>query len=105
MSNDFLAPLAKRLTINAAINLRAWFKEPGREDRIKPWGPGRIFTGLGKYTTLAAIGVENNMIAVGAAEKHGEFGFVRITDTGRTLAEYIHCHWEELEFRDPPKRG
>lgn len=104
MSNDYLAPLAAKLTWNGAYNLRHTVTDPCPLNPDNVCGKGRIFTGLGKWTTLAAIGVENNIIRVGAAERRGEFDHAYITPLGRELAAYIHAHWDELTFRDPPKR-
>lgn len=117
-SNDYLAPIAAKLTINGALNLRSTVTEPcpSNPDAVHGRG-GRIFTGLGKWTTIAAIGVENHLLQLGLAEKvwtgtywhhlHEEKHknmVCRITPLGREVAAYITAHWDELEFRKPKRR-
>lgn len=95
-----LSGIARELTINAAITMRY------------SAGPqiGRIFTGNGKWTTLAAIGVENNLKKLGLIELrplHEDRPDVTIgcwTSLADELRQYITDHWDEIEFRDPPKR-
>ena len=103
MSN-YLASIAARLKINGAINLRSTVTSPCPLNPNAVHGRGRIFTGLGKWTTLAAIGVENHLKKLGLAEdspilKSGS-RHVWITPLGREVAEYIDKHWDELEFLD-----
>ncbi|AXQ69851.1 hypothetical protein HOU03_gp417 [Caulobacter phage CcrSC] len=94
-----LAALAARLTLNGAINLRRFITHPGVLNPDCPWGDTRIFTGCGKWTTLAAIGVENHLKALGVAEAVEGKRWHVITPLGRELAAYIHEHWDEIEFR------
>lgn len=103
-ANDYLAQIAAKLTINAAINLRYSVSDPCPLNPESIHGKGRIFTGLGKWTTLAARGVENNMVALGIAERHPPYDHALITPLGREVAQYVHDHWDELRFRNPDKR-
>ena len=99
MSNDYLAPIANKLTLNAALNLRNTVRDPCPLNPNNVSGKGRIHTGLGKWTTLAARGVENNMISLGLAERKGPWGHVYITPLGREVAFYVDQNWDELDFR------
>lgn len=107
MATDHLAALAAKLTINGAINLHSTITDPCPLNPDAIHGKGTIFTGLGKWTTLAAIGVERHLVSIGAAEWHmrsdGRTRVVRITPLGRELAAYLAAHWEDLRgtFRDP----
>lgn len=101
MSNDFIAPIAAKLTLNAAINLRYSVINPDPLNPDSVHGKGRIYTGTGKWTTLAAIGVENNMVSLGLAERRGPWDHAYITPLGREVAAYLNEHWEDLEFRMP----
>lgn len=112
MRNDYLEALASRLTVNAAINLRRAHTHPCAINPEGWHGEGRTFTGLGKWTTLAAIGVENCVKALGLAEerreRHGQkcHPWCAITPLGREMAAYLDANWDSLrdKFRDPPKR-
>lgn len=104
MNNDYLAPIAAKLTLNAAINLANTVKNPCPLNPENLHGKGRIFTGLGKWTTLAAIGVENNLIALGLGVRRPPYNYAYITPLGKELAAYIHANWDNLEFRDPPRK-
>lgn len=104
MNNDYLAPLAAKLTINGAINLRHSHEHPDPLSLDNIHGKGRIFTGGGKWTHIAATGVENHLISLGLAIRSGRANHVRLTQLGRELAMYISEHWDDLEFRSPPKR-
>jgi len=55
MNNDYLIEVVKKLTVNAGITLK--FRSTPRDGKCL----GRVHTGLGKYTTLSAIGVINNL--------------------------------------------
>lgn len=100
MSNDYIAPIVAKLTLNAAINLRNAVLHPCPLNPENVHGKGRIHTGLGKWTTLAARGVENNMIALGLAERRGPWDHVHITPLGREVATYVTANWDDLEFRE-----
>lgn len=97
MSNDYIAALLSRLTYNAAVNLAHSVADPCPLNPDNIHGKGRIYTGMGKWTTLAAIGVENNAISLGLAERRGQFAFAYITPLGREVAAYLAAHWDEVE--------
>lgn len=100
MSNDYLAPLAGKLTINGAINLKSTVSDPDPLNPDAIHGKGRTFTGFGKYTSMAATGVENHLIALGLAERRGPYKHAYITPLGRELAAYVHANWDDLKFRE-----
>lgn len=103
-ANEYLAPIAAKLTLNAAINLRYAVTNPCPLNPESVHGKGTIYTGPGKWTSLAATGVENNMISLGLAERRPPWSHSYITPLGREVAAYIHAHWDELEFRMPKRR-
>lgn len=103
-NDDHLAMIAAKLTINAAINLRYSITNPCPLNPESIHGKGRIYTGLGKWTTLAATGVENNMISLGLAERRPPHDFAYVTPLGREIAAYIHQNWDNLAFRFPKSR-
>ncbi len=94
MSNDYIAALIPRLTVNAAITLRH------RDPALGHMRLGSVHTGLGKWTILAAIGVFNNLRAAGCAveEEHrpGHSVTWNITPLGAEVAAYLRNHWEEV---------
>jgi len=100
LSNDYIAPIAARLTLNAAINLRCTVTNPCPLNPDSLHGKGRIHTGLGKWTTLSARGVENNMISLGLGERRPPWDHAYITPLGREVAAYINDNWDKLEFRE-----
>lgn len=112
-AND-LEAIVKTLTYNGAANL---YYTVTKEDSIYPdsLGPeGRIFTGLGKWTTLGAMGVFFGLRAKGLAEEriHGfntpgyrscPYTGYYVTPLGRRVGEYIRDHWWDermSELRD-----
>jgi hypothetical protein len=97
--NDYLAAIAAKLTWNAAFNLRRSVTHPCPLNPHSVHGRGRIFTGPGKWTTLAAIGVENNIISLGLAERRPPTNWAYITPLGRDVAAYVNDHWGDLNFR------
>lgn len=118
-SNDYLADLVPRLTVNGAINLRSTVIDPCPLNPNSIHGKGRTFTGMGKWTTIAAIGIEKHLISLGLAEMtetgtywndarepHHKNKRCLLTPLGREMAAYLNAHWNELcgQFRDPPKR-
>lgn len=107
MNNDYLAPIAAKLTWNAAYNLRGTVANPCPNNPNAIHGKGRVHTGLGKWTTLAAIGVENNIKSLGLGEDvlmdWGGY-HVHITPLGREMAAYLNAHWDDLTFRHPEQR-
>lgn len=106
-SNDYLAPIAAKLTFYAAINLRSTVTSPCPLNPNAIHGKGRIYTGLGKWTHIAAIGVENNIKSLGLGvevkQPSGSY-HVHITPLGREVAAYIDANWDELSFREPTRR-
>lgn len=104
MTNDYLAPIAARMTWNAAFNLRRTVTHPCPLNPENVHGTGTIHTGLGKWTTLAARGVENNMVSLGLAERRPPWDRAYITPLGREMAAYLNEHWDELEFREGGRR-
>lgn len=97
-----LLSLAKQLTLNAAITLSHSAFDQGCV--------GRVFTGSGKYTTLAAIGVVSNLEKLGLIEERPLYAdaphsLVSIwTRLGIDLCQFITEHWDEISFRDPKRR-
>ena len=98
-TNDYLAPIAAKLTINGAINLKSTVSDPDPVNPEAVHGKGRTFTGFGKYTSMAARGVENHLISLGLAERRGPYQHAYITPLGRELAAYVDTNWEALRFR------
>lgn len=101
--------IARRLTINGAITLHHSFRDlrKGEQPQV-----GRVFTGNGKWTTLAAIGVENSLISLGLTEMQKLYPddpwdkteILCWSRLGLEVGHYITTHWNELEFRWPKKR-
>lgn len=119
MSNDYLAPIAARLTYNGAVNLKATVEDPDPLNPDGVRGRGRIFTGIGKYTTLAARGVESHLCKLGLGEmvwtgtywhgdrqEHQKNMRCRITPLGREMAAYVTANWDDLvpKFREGGRR-
>ena len=96
IANDYIAAILPRLTVNAAINLRHAATDPSPLNPDNTHGKGRTFTGMGKYTTLAVIGVENNMISLGLAERRPPWDWAYITPLGREVSRYLADHWDEV---------
>lgn len=96
---DELATLCRRLTYNGASNLRRTIERPHAEHPDAVNGGERLYTGLGKYTTLAHIGVENHLMALNLAEWRDKWFCV--TPLGRQVAQYLHDNWDavSLTFR------
>lgn len=93
-SMDDLEALCRRLTYNGAVNLRYTIKRPHPEHPDLVNGGERLYTGLGKYTTLAHIGVENHLIALKLAEWRDKRFCV--TPLGRQVAQYLHDNWDTV---------
>lgn len=112
---EHLQPVLVRLTWNGAYNLRRTLTNP--HDRFPDLlaGGQRLFTGLGKYTTLAAIGVENNLKALGLVERrslpwngpeeHHAHESLCMTPLGRDVAEFLNQNWNQIghTFREGRK--
>lgn len=120
MSNDYIAPILKRLTYNGAVAVRNTVEHPHPEiPRLLNGDRTRIYTGLGKWTTIAAIGVENNIRACGLIEEFDAQPLWRpgpwekpwivevLNDLGMEVAHYLHAHWGDIawELRDRSGRG
>lgn len=110
--NDYLAPIAARLTYNGAATLRATIENPSAIEPDAIGGRERVFTGLGKWTSLAAQAVRRHLCGLGLAEmvwtgtywhqnreEHQKNMRCRITPLGREVAAYLSAHWDELSFR------
>lgn len=110
MTPSEVALVAARLTYNGAANLRQTIVAPNKDHPELINGGSRLSTGLGKWTHIAARGVENNLIATKVAEgRHIDFNddgrgweALCITPLGREVAYYIDTHWDALAatFRD-----
>lgn len=103
MSNDYIAPILKRLTLNGARNLKNTLEQPSQlyPDAIN--GNRRIDTGSGKWTHIAALGVENNLRSLGLTEDRevrvtGDRTWTMnaITPLGREVAAYLIAHWDDV---------
>lgn len=104
MSNDYLAPVVAKLTYNGAANLVGTLEHPIAR-RPTAINGGRIYTGLGKWTHIAAMGVKSHLVSLNLAEVREE-PWLDITPLGREVAEYLQANWKDLSgsFRDGCKR-
>lgn len=109
IGNDHIAPILKRLTLNGARNLKYTLECPDElyPDAIN--GNRRIDTGLGKWTHIAALGVERNLRSLGLTEDRevrvtGDRTWTMnaITPLGREVAAHLIGHWNEIygDLRD-----
>jgi hypothetical protein len=91
-----------KLTENGAITLRRTVEFP--MDRFPDLAGGQlgVYTGPGKWTTLAAIGVEKHLCSLGLASMRA--GQVLLTPEGRQVAEYVAANWPVDGLRKPKKR-
>lgn len=114
MSNDYIAPIVAKLTYNGASNLKGTLQDPSLNYPLSINGNQRIFTGLGKWTHIAALGVERHLISLGLAELvkvdvNGSystpFEMLYITPLGREVAQYLIDNEDALRgtFRDGRK--
>lgn len=96
------AVLAK-LTENGAITLKRTIDAP--MDRFPDLAGGQlgVYTGPGKWTTLAAIGVEKHLCSLGLASMRA--GQLLLTPDGRHVAEYVASNWPVDGLRQPKKRS
>lgn len=111
---DDIAPILARLTWNGAHNLMQSVVAGHERFPDLLNGGRRLHTGLGKWTTLAAIGVENNLIALklieprwlpwNGPERHQGWESPCLTPLGRRVAEHLRDHWDTLTFRDAAER-
>lgn len=113
MSNDYIAPIVAKLTYNGASNLAGTIEHPDPTYPLSVNGHHRLYTGSGKWTHLAALGVERHLTSLGLAETvivkptkwdQGSEMFY-ITPLGREVAEYLVANWNSLAltFRDGRK--
>lgn len=96
---DHIAPILRKLTVNAGITLKHQ-KQPTVGEPLS----GRVFTGLGKFTSLAADGVISNMRVNGLVIEVGPHRTARLTPLGVQVALYLMAHWDDVShlLRDPP---
>jgi len=96
MSED-LRELAPKLTYNAAVTLRDCFGDNAHLNST-------IYTGLGKWTTLAAIGVSNTLVALGLATDGEGCRFIA-TPLGMRLRAWLRhpANFDQTEFREARK--
>ena len=89
-------PILRRLTINAGITLK-FRKNPGDGECL-----GRVHTGLGKYTSLAAGAVIANLRVNGLVEERGNH-IPYLTPLGVEVAQYLAANWDNVShlLRDP----
>ena len=100
---SILAILPK-LTVNGAVNIKASITKPSEESPDAVNGGHRLFTGLGKWTSLAALGVAKHLISLGLAEwrrkdseyQHQKYRYLALTPFGREVAAYLHAFGEDL---------
>lgn len=105
MTTQSIADILARLTYNGAENLRATAERPSPEDPDRVNGGERIYTGTGKWTHIAAVGVERHLISMGLAHivrdyPNGPystpFEYLNVTPLGREVASHVAAHWESL---------
>jgi hypothetical protein len=117
MSNDHITAVIAKLTYNGAANLVGTLEHPNEKFPDVLNGTRRIYTGLGKYTTLSAIGVTNHLKKLGLIEERylpwngPDNGPIKngwetpcLTGLGREVAEYAKSNWDDLEFREAGRR-
>lgn len=92
-----LEAICKRLTYNGAVNLRGTIVHPRADCPDALNGGRRLYTGLGKYTALAATGVENHLVTLKLAERR-EAPWLCLTSWGREVAQYLHEHHWDAKF-------
>lgn len=107
---DVDAIIAK-VSYNGAVNLMATLEEPGSYHPGQLAGDKRIFTGLGKWTYIAALGVFNGLEALGLVteEPNGEFDYDRLssrayarsTDVITPLGRRVAARLLELRQQNP----
>jgi len=119
LSNDYIAPVVARLTYNGAYALRRTVEKPHPDIPRLLNGGERLYTGNGKWTTIAAIGVENHLRSLGLTEEFDAQPVWRpgryehpwmvdvVTDLGMEVAHYVRDHWRDLcaEFRNLSGKG
>lgn len=90
-------PILRKLTVNAALTLKCR-KNPDDGECV-----GRMHTGLGKYTHLAALGVIANLRVNGLIEERGKHAIPYFTPIGVEVAQYLAANWDAVYhmLRDP----
>ncbi len=83
---DALEGTLAKLTVNAALTLS---QHAAQLRQGEPCFLGRAYTGGGKWTTLAAMGVHNNLRKAGCIEDAGDHGIARLTPLGERMATLI----------------
>lgn len=106
--------ILRGLTWNAAWNLKETITGPHERFPDLLNGGRRISTGLGKWTSLAASGVESNLLKHGLVEprwlpwngpgRHQGWESLCLTPLGREIATHVDAHWDTLTFRDGSRR-
>lgn len=106
--------ILRALTWNAAWNLKETVTGPHERFPDLLNGGRRISTGLGKWTSLAAGGVESNLRKHGLVEprwlpwngpdRHQGWESLCLTPLGREIAAHVDAHWDTLTFRDGSRR-
>jgi hypothetical protein len=117
MSNDNVMAAIAKLTYNGAANLVGTLEHPSARFPDLLNGDRRLYTGLGKYTTLSAMGVTNHLKKLGLIEDRylpwngPDSGPIKngwespcLTPLGREVAEYAKANWDDIEFREGGKR-
>lgn len=117
MSNDHIASVVAKLTYNGAANLVGTLAHPNERFPDLINGKRRIYTGLGKYTHLSAMGVLNHLRKLELIEDRylpwngPDNGPIKngwespcLTALGREVAEYVRDNWDSLEFREGGSR-
>lgn len=95
LPNDYLAPIIQGLTYNMAVTLRAAHQDPCPWDATVLTGNKRIYTGLGKWTTIAAIGVYRGLEKRGLVHPDGSALDGHMTPLGMEVAEHISREWPQ----------
>jgi hypothetical protein len=111
-SDEDIARIVGRLTWNGAYNLMRTITNPHGQFPDLLAGGDRLYTGLGKWTTIAATGVENHLKALGliAPRMLPWNGIDRgweslcLTPLGQRVASHVHTHWGTIEFPERKRR-
>lgn len=108
-TNDYIASILKRLTLNGARNLKGTLEHPSADYPDAINGNRRIDTGSGKWTHIASLGVEANLRSLKLVEdreidlgNYQTWTMIAITPLGREVAAYLIAHWDDLyaDLRD-----
>ncbi|NTF18173.1 hypothetical protein G6L37_07120 [Agrobacterium rubi] len=117
MISESVKQAVAKLTYNGAANLVGTLEHPNERFPDLLNGDRRLFTGLGKYTTLSAMGVTNHLKKLGLIEDRylpwngPDNGPIKngwespcLTELGRDVAEYAKANWDRIDFREGGKR-